>query len=199
MNEKWIIPARKERLLPNTPIQGTVHSVLDFWQWAYSDLLNNTDRGLLAEFIVGSALGLIDEPAQRVEWDGCDFHYRGKMIEVKSAAYLQSWPQKELSDIVFSIKGKAEYWVAVSNERHTCTPPSRVARCYVFALFTEKEPEHALAKLLDTRSWRFYVLPTRMLDETFGDQEDVSLSVLEKLVAPISYEYLKPAIEDALA
>lgn len=199
MDEKYIIPARKERLLPDTPIQGMVHSLLDFWQWAYSDLLNNTDRGLLAEFIVGSALGLIDEPALRVEWDGCDFYYRGGTVEVKSAAYLQSWPQKKLSDIVYNISVKEQYWNVMSYETITCTPPQRLARCYVFALFAEKEPEQALTKLLDTRSWRFYVLPTRVLDGVFGDQEEVSLPVLEKLTAPITYEYLKHAIEDALA
>lgn len=31
-------------------------SVTEFWSWAYSDLLNNTGRGVLAEFLVKSAL-----------------------------------------------------------------------------------------------------------------------------------------------
>ncbi|MHC4616924.1 MAG: hypothetical protein ACYTEQ_04130 [Planctomycetota bacterium] len=33
----------------------------DFWSWAYSDVLNNRNRSILAEFLVASALGLIDE------------------------------------------------------------------------------------------------------------------------------------------
>ena len=40
-------------------------SVVDFWSWAYSDLLNNTGRGVLAEFIVFSALKFYPPP--RVE------------------------------------------------------------------------------------------------------------------------------------
>ncbi len=27
-------------------------TIKDFWQWAYSDLVGNTDRGTLAEYIV---------------------------------------------------------------------------------------------------------------------------------------------------
>lgn len=34
---------------------GISLSVNDFWRWAYSDLLNNTSRGVLSEFIVASS------------------------------------------------------------------------------------------------------------------------------------------------
>ena len=40
-------------------------SVVDFWSWAYSDLLNNTGRGVLAEFIVFSALKFYPPPPHR--------------------------------------------------------------------------------------------------------------------------------------
>lgn len=30
-------------------------TVSDFWSWAYSDLLNNTSRGVLAEYLVKSS------------------------------------------------------------------------------------------------------------------------------------------------
>ena len=32
--------------------------IAEFWQWAYSDMLRNTNRGVLAEFIVKAALEL---------------------------------------------------------------------------------------------------------------------------------------------
>ena len=35
---------------------GSGITVSDFWSWAYSDLLNNTYRGVLAEFLVFSSL-----------------------------------------------------------------------------------------------------------------------------------------------
>ena len=45
-------------------------SVVDFWSWAYSDLLNNTGRGVLAEFIVFSALKFCPPPHRKCELTG---------------------------------------------------------------------------------------------------------------------------------
>ncbi len=57
--------------------QPTGLTLLDFWRWSASDVLTNTTRGLLAEFLVGSALGCVRELV-RTEWDGCLFHHRDK-------------------------------------------------------------------------------------------------------------------------
>ena len=46
----------------------TAFTLLDFWRWDASDLLNNTTRGRLTEFIVGSAVGM-DFSTPRQEWD----------------------------------------------------------------------------------------------------------------------------------
>ena len=67
---------------------GDTPTVQNFWQWAYSDLVNNTTRGVLAEYLVGKALGLpLDQPRQA--WDDFDLTYEGVGVEVKSCAYLQ--------------------------------------------------------------------------------------------------------------
>lgn len=42
--------------------------LLGFWSWAYSDLLSNATRGVLAEYIVGLALGCVQSGTRR-EWD----------------------------------------------------------------------------------------------------------------------------------
>ena len=77
--------------------------LVDFWRWSASDLLSNATRGVFAEFLIASALGLVDNV--RSEWDSYDLKtQKGKRIEVKSAAYLQSWSQKELSKISFREK-----------------------------------------------------------------------------------------------
>ena len=82
------------RYNPNAKIIGIEGLTLgDFWSWAYS-VFSNLNRSVFAEFIVGSALGIIGLP--RVEWRAYDFLYCGKKIEVKSAAYVQSWEQKTL-------------------------------------------------------------------------------------------------------
>ena len=64
--------------------------LLEFWQWATSDLLNNSTRGILAEFLVATALGV--NKGTRTEWDAYDITDKdGTKIEVKSSPYLQSW------------------------------------------------------------------------------------------------------------
>jgi hypothetical protein len=77
-------------------------TVADFWGWSRSDLLDNTERGVLAEFIVATAQEI---PADGVRegWATWDLTTPGGVrVEVKSAAYLQSWAQKELSRISFN-------------------------------------------------------------------------------------------------
>ena len=41
-------------------------TVGDYWPWAYSDIVNNTNRGVLAEFIVARALGSFE--TVRTNW-----------------------------------------------------------------------------------------------------------------------------------
>lgn len=50
--------------------------VSDFWRWNCSDLMNNSMRGSLAEFIVATALE-IDTEHPRIDWDAYDLLYRG--------------------------------------------------------------------------------------------------------------------------
>jgi hypothetical protein len=89
----------------NEPFFGTDTSftLLDFWCWEYFDLIGNTERGKLAEFIVAMAMYCTD--AVSGGWGTFDvLSPEGIRIEVKTSAYLQSWGQKRLSDIHFGIK-----------------------------------------------------------------------------------------------
>jgi hypothetical protein len=68
---------------PRTPLAGRRGAtVCDYWRWAYSDLLSNTNRSVFAEYLVGLALGVVDRP--RVEWDSVDLRYGDHKIEVKA-------------------------------------------------------------------------------------------------------------------
>jgi hypothetical protein len=61
-------------------------NLLEFWQWSSSDLVGNALRGVLAEYIVASALGC--DAGTRTEWDAHDLVTKdGIKVEVKSAAY----------------------------------------------------------------------------------------------------------------
>jgi hypothetical protein len=102
--------------------------LLDFWQWSQSDLLSNATRGVLAEFIVASALGL--DKDSRTEGDAYDLKSEKDLkIEIKSAAYLQSWKQKKLSAIKFGI-APTKGWFADTNEFSAET--KRHADLYIF-------------------------------------------------------------------
>src|ERR1019366_4351693 len=77
------------------------HTLADFWGWSMSDLVDNTARGVLAEFIVATALGISTESV-RDSWASWDLTTPDNVrVEVKSAAYLQSWWQRGLSKILF--------------------------------------------------------------------------------------------------
>jgi len=46
------------------------YDLLSFWQWSASDLIGNAMRGILAEYIVASAVGKTN--GSRTEWDAFD-------------------------------------------------------------------------------------------------------------------------------
>lgn len=139
----------------------------NFWTWAHSKFLANTQRGILAEYIVGSALGCLGD--SRTEWDAYDLKLaNGKTIEVKSAAYLQNWGQTKDSVIRFGIAEKKN-----SNKR--------AADVYVFAVFDVKREDAAIANPLNVAQWFFMVLATSDVDKRFGKGKTVGLGALEKL------------------
>ena len=78
-------------------------TVLDFRVWSASDLLLNTTRGILAEFIAAQAIGA-ELKGVRNGWAAVDITLPdGTTVEVKSSSYIQSWRQKVPSRIRFGI------------------------------------------------------------------------------------------------
>lgn len=122
--------------------------LLDFWRWSVSDLLDNATRGVFAEFLVGTALGYLDG-AVRTEWDAYDLETAdGITIEVKSAAYLQTWHQDKLSQISFGIAPTLG-WTALTNTYST--QRKRQADVYVFCLLDHRDKR--TVDPLDTDQW----------------------------------------------
>jgi hypothetical protein len=166
-------------------------SVGDFWQWAYSDILSNRNRAIFAEFLVASALNQIDH--SRIEWDAVDIYYEGAKIEVKSAAYLQSWKQNKLSQIKFDIAKKKSWYAETNTYSEEATRSSDI---YVFCLFSEKDKNKA--DVLNLNQWQFYIVPTQILNDVIGDAKSISLKRLEKLGQVVSYDQLKLTIDGCL-
>ncbi|MGI8546483.1 MAG: hypothetical protein ACR2M1_03985 [Gemmatimonadaceae bacterium] len=149
----------------------------DFWKWSGADLLSNTMRGLVAEFLVACDLGVTDQP--RVEWNAFDLMTReGAKVEVKSAAYLQSWWQDRHSDIRFGI-ASTKGWNRETNKSDEMS--MRQADVYVFALLATKDK--ARVDPLDVEQWEFYILLTETLNSAIPDQRTIGLTTLRRLDA----------------
>ena len=160
----------------------TDHTLLDFWRWSSSDLLSNATRGVLAEYIVGLALGCT--LTTRIEWDAADLVTPdGVSIEVKSAAYLQTWVQQRVSRITFDIRPTTA-WDAATNKMSEAR--RRQADVYVFALLDHQAK--ATVDPLDLDQWAFHVLPTAVLNEHAPEQKTIGLARLLAL-GPESARY----------
>lgn len=165
------------------------YSLLEFWQWSVSDILSNATRGRFAEFIVGTAIGM-NPKNLRDEWDAYDVTSEtGIKIEVKSAAYIQSWAQKQFSKISFSIKA-AKFWDADNGMRRG--ESKRHADIYVFCLLHNKNQE--TINPLKMEQWEFYVLPTCIIDNYQRSQSSITLNSLSKLTNPVRYDELREKI-----
>jgi hypothetical protein len=65
-------------------------SLQQFWQWSGSDLISNSQRGILAEFLVAHALGA--DSGVRTKWDAYDLVTDTQgLFEVIPRSSLPSW------------------------------------------------------------------------------------------------------------
>lgn len=190
-----LAPIRQERLSGTEPVIARGRtlgiSVADFWAWSVSDLVSNTTRGILAEFLVAVALGVDSDI--REEWAAFDLTTKsGSKVEVKSAAYVQAWQQKKLSTITFGISKTREWSPESARSR---SAPRRQADVYVFALLAETNPQ--VLNPLNTDQWVFYVLPTRRLDERERSQSSITLPSLKRMVDSVTFDQIEAAVDSA--
>jgi hypothetical protein len=65
-------------------------TLLDFWNWAYSDLCDDDIKGVFAEWLVYRLLGV--QSGRRISWANSDVVTDGNVtLEVKSSSFWQSW------------------------------------------------------------------------------------------------------------
>ncbi len=169
--------------------RATDHRLVDFWRWSVSDLVSNATRGRLAEFIVATALG-VDMTHAREEWHPFDLLTdNGVRVEVKSASFVQSWNQKKLSRISFSIK-PTRYWNSDTNKQSK--RPRLNADVYVFCLL--KHRDKATIDPLQLDQWEFYVLSRAEIKDYKRSQHSIILKSLSNLTGAIRYDSLKEAV-----
>ncbi len=163
-------------------------NVLSFWQWSSSELLGNALRGVLAEFIIASAIDVLEKP--REEWDAYDLvTNQGLKVEIKSSSYLQSWRQDRLSNIIFGIQPTL-VWEDMNKRSQQ---PQRQADIYVFCVLSHKDKDTVNPLNLD--QWDFYILDTEVLNRKIPKQKTITLSSLLKLEpVKVKYDALKNEI-----
>ena len=150
---------------------------------------------MLAEYIVATALDVAD--TKRVEWDQYDLEMAGGVgVEVKSAAYVQAWPQARSSEIKFSIR-TAQRAGTAGNNTHADSA-KRSAKVYVFCVLEGNDKSRI--DPLDMAHWTFYVLATSELNRLVPKQKSIGLDPLRRLGArECKYDDLEAAIYEAAA
>jgi hypothetical protein len=169
-------------------------TLLAYWRWAASDLLNNTSRGNLAEFIVARALGV---PAPlRATWEEYDLVTADAVrVEVKSSAYIQGWGQSRHSTPRFGINPSRKWEKEHAGRAQQAARHSDV---YVFALLHHQDQQ--TVDPTDLAQWTFYVLPTSILDTECPGQKTIGLGTLGALGARKSaYDELRDTVAEAVS
>ncbi len=166
-------------------------TLLDFWRWSESDLLNSLTRARLAEFIVATALGAHAE-GPRDEHSSLDLVTPdGVEVRVKSASFLKTFHQRDLSKVIFVPQVHPSHGRAVGPQ-HT----AHRAQVYVFALLDYVE--RATVDPLDLSQWRFFVPPTSKLEALVTGQHALTVPTLDDLSAgSVAYGDLKAAVQKA--
>ena len=161
-----------ERFLLNGIEQN--FSLIDFWSWNQSDLIENRTRGILAEYIVKNALDL--KKNDRIEWDDYDLITEtGVKIEIKSAAYIQTWGQNKFSKISFDIS---------VNKRNEF---ERKSDFYVFCLLDCKNQNDI--NPLNLEQWTFFVVETTEINNVLTSQSTITLNSLRKKLSHFECKY----------
>lgn len=165
-----------------------------YHRWAAGNLVDNRNRGIFAEWLVGQALGAIEDGKCRAEWDAWDLDYNDARIEVKASGLSQSWNRYEASKRPrFGIAVPKSVWHAETDSWYWNDKRTRPADVYVFCLH---EPVPATNdNVADTETWKFWVISARTLDERLGEQQTVGTPTLDRLTPSIRWPEIKPAVD----
>jgi len=187
-----------KKLTGNEFFKNNNFSILEFWQYGFSNLNSNVLRGSLAEFIVENLLKDKDEIGIRDPWDDYDVLYKDKKIEVKCSSYIQDWNQEDFSKIIFSgLKAKDLYWSKAMGEFNKDNKKDYKADIYVLCFVDHKDIE--TLDLLDLEQWSFFILTKEQLKNISNDGSSISLTKLEKNdVASIKYVEVKEYIDNII-
>ena len=173
--------------------------ISSFQQWAIGNLVENRNRGIFAEWLVGQALPqALDGHEFRREWDPWDLQYRRARIEVKASGRSQSWDPLRPSKPSFGVAAPGQIWCEKTKKWQQNDQGTRPAHVYVFCL--HKPVPATNTDVVDPASWDFWVLPAQVLDDELGEQKTVRPTRLDGLAKRIGsgrleWSEIKPAVD----
>jgi hypothetical protein len=191
-SEKDSLPMNLTKLEPNRIIDDLYgNTVLDFWSWAFSDLISGSNRGIFAEFLVGAVLGTTENA--RIEWDVADHIYRGRKIKVKSAAYIEHWLQSKPSRISFPVNHIQRKEIKTSIPGLTLYPKPEV---YVFCVFDVRERNEA--DMLDMSKWLFCPVAAHIIESKYRRKKSITLKEVQRVAPSVQILQLRRAIDGVI-
>ena len=168
---------------------------VNFDRWATGNLVDNRNRGIFAEWLVGQALGVIGDDDVRKEWDAVDLRFGDLTIEVKASGLSQTWNLLVPSTPRFGISRQKRAWFADTDEWIVYDEPKRSADIYVFCLHQSVPATNE--NVADPDSWSFWVVATSTIDDELDDQSSVGTSTLDQLAEPVDWSGIKAAVKRA--
>ena len=183
-------------MTPDDTLVSMADHLLDigsFQRWALGDLVDNANRGIFAEWLVGQALGVLAEGEARAEWTAFDLRYGDTKVEVKASGLSQTWNPHRQSKPSFNIAPRTSAWDAATDEWASFDPPQRPADVYVLCLH---EPIPATNEnVRDPACWKFWVIATQVLNRELGPQAGVGLTTLNRLATSVGWSGLQAEVD----
>lgn len=155
-------------------------SLTKFWQWAYSDLSYIISNPILAEYIVSSAVGTISTRYNRTICHPYKIITKhGYLVDVKSAAYVQSYDAEHPEQISFLLAS------TVDETGDFKSAPQSNSDLFIFCLYKALSMDQSP---FDINLWDFYIISTKVLNEKIPNRKSITLSRL-KTLEPILCDY----------
>jgi hypothetical protein len=197
---KRITPTKLNGDEPLINTDGKQVTVLDFWQYAFSNINANVLRGAYAEFLVECAIKDLSKIETREAWGDWDvLGEDGTKIEVKCCSYIQDWDQQDYTKIQWGgLKAKELYYSEAIKPFKEIGNADYKSDVYVLALLKHKD--HETLNILDLDQWDFYVLSRDQIRIVANNGPRVTAAMLiEHYIKVVGFKGLAEAIVNSRA
>lgn len=202
-NTTQLLSGNEMFTLNGTP-QG--FDVRSFWRFQFSNLSDM--QGEVGEFVVSMALNNV-LPNNKCGWTHWDINYGATKVEVKTTSYYQPWRSKKTDAEGNEVENISEHRAFSIRKSHKDwnDPTSELIRhsdIYIFVLDIGKT--ETTANPLHLENWRFWVIPTKLINDKCNDNKSISLGKVKRLAKMrhfpedgVGFADLRQAVDNAIS